>query len=137
MTLHRRSLRHTTWMILVVWLFALAAGVANACLLTEPNASSPLSLTAIPHEIPFAEIHHGEQADPGNDGCLKFCDEASLAITKVDQPIADDGPGVVGRLQQVWGPATTLPIATQVRLQVTRPVHLTSPIAARPHCLTL
>lgn len=137
MTLHRRSLRHTTSMILVVWLFALAAGVANACLLTEPNASSPLSLTATPHETPFAEFLHGETADPGNDGCLKFCDEASLAITKVDQPIADDSPGVVGKLQLVWGPAMTLAIAAKVRVQVTRPMHLTSPIAARPHRLTL
>lgn len=132
MTLHRRSLRHTTWMILVVWLFALVAGVANACLLTEPNASSPLSLTAIQHEIPFAEFHHGEQADPGNDGCLKFAMKP-LAITKVDQPMADTSPGVVGKLQQVWGPAMTLAIAAQVRVQVTRPMHLTSPIAARPH----
>lgn len=137
MTLHRRSLRHTTWMILVVWLFALVAGVANACLLTEPNATGPLSLTAIPHEIPVAEFHHGEQADPGNDGCLKFCDEASLAITKVDQPIADGISGWVGVLHRPAVPTLASASAFQRRVHAASPAHMALPIDARPHRLTL
>jgi len=32
-------------MILVMWLFALGAGVANACLLNTPNDSSPSSFS--------------------------------------------------------------------------------------------
>ena len=121
----------------MVWLFALAAGVANACLLTEPNASSHLSLTAIPHEIPFAEFHHGEQADPGNDGCLKFCDEALLAITKVDQPIADGISGWVGVLHQPAVPTLASASAFQRRVHATSPAHMALPIDARPHRLTL
>lgn len=137
MHLHRRSLRHTIWMILAVWMFALGAGVANACLLSEPNGGSHSSFTAMPHEVPVAQTHHGQQADPGDAGCLKFCDEASLAITKVDQPIAHVSPGLVGMLHQVWGLSMTSAIAVQVRVQATSPVHLTLPIADRPHRLTL
>lgn len=137
MYLHRRSMRQTTGMILAMWLFALFAGVANACLLSEASAGSHPPFTARSHEVPVSQNHHGEQADPGDAGCLKFCDEASLAITKVNQPSADGSPGLVGLLHQVWGPSSTSAIAAQVRVQATRPVHLTLPIAARPHRLTL
>lgn len=137
MHLHRRSLRQTTWMILAVWLFVLVAGVANACLLSDPSAGSPPPFTAVPHEVPVSQPHHGEQAGPGDAGCLKFCDEASLAITKVDRPIADGSPVLMSMLHQAWGPAMASAIAAQVQVHATRPVHLTLPIAARPHRLTL
>ena len=137
MHLYRRSLRHATWMILAVWLFALGAGVANACLLNEPNEGSHSSFTAMPQDVPVAQTHHGEQTNSGDTGCLKFCDETSLAITKVDQPIANVSPELVGVLHQVWGSSTTSAIATRARVQATRPVHLTLPTAARPHRLSL
>jgi hypothetical protein len=91
----------------------------------------------MPQDVPVVQTHHGEQSAPDDTGCLKFCDEASLAITKVDQPIADVSPGLVGMLHQGWGPSMTSVIAAQVRVQATRPVHLTLPTAARPHRLTL
>lgn len=137
MHLYRHSLRHATWMILAVWLFALGAGVANACLLNESKNGSQSSFAAMPQDVPVAQTHHGEQSDPDDAGCLKFCDEATLAITKVDQPIADVSPGLVGMLHQAWGSTMASAIAAQVRVQATRPVHLTLPTAVRPHRLTL
>ncbi|MFW2355186.1 hypothetical protein [Hydrogenophaga sp.] len=137
MHLYRHSLRHATWMILTVWLFALGAGVANACLLNQSNSGSHSSFAAMPQDVPVAQTHHGEKSDPDDAGCLKFCDEASLAITKVDQPITDGSPVSVGVLYRASGPTIASATAVQVRVHATRPAHLALPIAARPHRLTL
>ncbi len=137
MHLYRHSLRHATWMILAVWLFALGAGVANACLLSQPNSGSHSSFAAMSQDVPVAQTHHGEQSDPDDAGCLKFCDEASLAITKVDQPIGCVSPVSVGALYRASGPTIASETAFQVRVHSTRPVQVALPIAARPHRLTL
>lgn len=137
MHLYRHSLRHATWIILAVWLFALGAGVANACLLNESHNVSHAAFGAMPHDVPVAQTHHGEQSAPDDAGCLKFCDEASLAITKVDQPIADGSPGTVGVLYRTSGSTIASATAFEVRVHSTRTAHVTLPIAARPHRLTL
>ena len=137
MHLYRHSLRHATWMILAVWLFALGAGVANACLLNESNNSSHSLIAAMPQDVPVAQTHHGKQSAPDDAGCLKFCDEASLAITKVDQPIADGSSGSVGVLHRTAVPTLASEAAFQRRVHATRPAHMALPIDARPHRLTL
>lgn len=83
--LHRRALRHTVRWTLLVWLFALGASVANACLFTPGGSGGlPAALVSQP-----AAHGHGEDAPPahhapGDDGllgCLKFCDGgASLLV---------------------------------------------------------
>ena len=137
MHIHRRSLRHATRIILAVWLFALGAGVANACLLSEPDHGGHDSSTVSPHHESVAQGHHRAQSDPVDAGCLRFCDEAPLAITKVDQPLADGSSGWVGVLSRAAAPTMATPTAVQLRIHATRPPHMASPIAARPHRLTL
>lgn len=137
MPIHRRSLRHTTWVILAVWLFALSAGVANACFLNDRVHGSHLLTQATPHDARVADSHHGAQTDHTDAGCLKFCDEAPLAIPKIDQPIADGGSGGVGVLYRTSPPAMASATKAHLRLHADRPAHLASPIAARPHRLTL
>ncbi len=137
MPIHRRSLRPATWLILAVWLFALGAGVANACFLTERVHGSDFSTQSTPHDVLVAEGHHGAQTEHTNAGCLKFCDEAPLAIPKVDQPIADGSPGWVGMLYRTSPPTMASATAVHMRVHENRPAHMASPIAARPHRLTL
>ena len=137
MPIPRRSLRHATWLILLVWLFATGAGVANACFLSERVHGHQASLQATPQEMPVAESHHGAPTDHTDAGCLKFCDEAPLAIPKVDQPVADGIPGWVGVLSRTSPPTLSAATSVHLRTHASRPAHMASPIAARPHRLTL
>lgn len=137
MHLSRRTMRHTTWMMLVVWLFAWGAGVANAGLLNTPSDSTQSSFSAANHGAPVVHAHQKQPSDSSTTGCLKFCDEPRLAITKSDQPIGDGGASVVGT--QSRAPVLTVASAGAALLSVTshRPAHMALPIAARPHRLTL
>jgi hypothetical protein len=137
MPINRRSLRHATWLILAVWLFAMGAGVANACFLNERVHGSHFSIQATLHDVLVAESHHGAQTGQTDAGCLKFCDEAPLAIPKVDQPITDGGPGWVGVLYRTLPAIVASATAVHLRVHANRPAHMASPIAAAPHRLTL
>jgi hypothetical protein len=100
---HRRQLRRTAWATLVVWLFALTAGVVNACVLTP--AGPPQHVV---RQVPHADIavqdaqagapivtgvgsrhDQGHGQDSGKVSCLKFCDDESSAIAKVKLPLVD------------------------------------------------
>jgi hypothetical protein len=137
MHLSRRSLRHITTMMLVMWLFALGAGVANACLLNAPNHSSQSSFSVATSGTPVVHAHQKEAPNPGTAGCLKFCDEPRLAIKKLNQPLSDGGGEMFATVPQA--PVLTVALAAPVRLPVLshRPAHLALPIATRPHRLTL
>lgn len=137
MNLYRRALRHATWTILAVWLFALGAGVANACLLSIPSENSHSSAPVEQQDLPAAHTQQPEQPDPGVAGCLKFCDESLLAVTKMDQPIADGSPETVGVAYRAWAPPVASAIAVQLSVNTRRPAHVALPIVARPHRLTL
>ncbi|MBI3367799.1 MAG: hypothetical protein HY021_04945 [Burkholderiales bacterium] len=111
----RRRLRRATWATLLVWLFALAAGVVNACALTprgavdgvdpqagivvhDKHASKP---TAAGHPCHHAQVDevdhhghghgHGHGQDSGKVSCLKFCDDECSAIAKVKLPVVGLG----------------------------------------------
>jgi hypothetical protein len=101
----RRSLRHAVWVALFAWVFALAAGVANACIVAVPGSAPPghekhrhthAAHESVDHSFARAEpADHGSLADldheneaglahddPGKAGCLKFCDDESTAWSK-------------------------------------------------------
>lgn len=87
----RRRLRRWAAQVLLVWLFGLAMGVANACTLEESthhhaNAEAAVSL---------AEHHHGdEQDDSGKANCLNFCEKSSIAAPQLK--VVDDGLAAFG-----------------------------------------
>lgn len=137
MHLSRRSLQHIARMILAVWLFAFGAGVANACLLNAPNDNTHASFSVASSGTPVAHAHQKEAPNPGTDGCLKFCEEPRLAITKLDQPLSEDVAVVVGTLAQALTPAVDSTTAVRLPVFAHRPAHLASPIVVRPHRLTI
>jgi hypothetical protein len=99
-----RRLRHIVWLTLLAWLFALTAGVVNACVLSMPDrvarelnsaqhAESALHMGG-PHTsmaesgahfnghetAATAQHEHGQDAD--QDSCLKFCNDEATALSK-------------------------------------------------------
>lgn len=137
MHLHHRTLRHTTWLMLVVWLFALGAGVANACLLDTAGDTSHASFHVTASGASIAHTHSQELPDPATAGCLKFCDESTLAIKQPGQPTHDGDASLWGMPDQAQAPAVASATAVPLPALTRRPVHLAVPIATRPHRLTL
>lgn len=106
MRLHLRRLRHFVWVALFAWVFALAAGVANACIVALPGSApaghenhrhvhervghDPVSAELTGHEGDHTGGYsHELQVDPGKSSCLKFCDDGSSALSKSGSPWFD------------------------------------------------
>ena len=90
----RRRLRRWAAQVLLVWLFGLAMGVANACALGEPvhhrsdAATTAASQTAQKH-------HHGdEQGDAAKVNCLEFCEKSSIGAPQLK--VAGDALAALG-----------------------------------------
>jgi len=86
---NHRAKRSTVFMVLLAWLFGLASGVANACLLQAQKTHA--------HSIASAEFSvasHGDEAHASAAPCLKVCDDGARSVPKPDLKIAqtDSGP---------------------------------------------
>ena len=90
---NRRARCSTAFAMLLVWLFALASGVANACLLEAHGThtrGSPLAhsrqagtvhgVISAAHAVAIETHHTGSGAS--NAPCLKVCDESSTSLVK-------------------------------------------------------
>jgi hypothetical protein len=87
-----RTKRNTAFVVLLVWLFALASGVANACLTQAKEIPGHSSLAT--HSSSSEKGHATSAAyggavskhDPGLEAsksqCLKVCDDGSQSLTK-------------------------------------------------------
>jgi hypothetical protein len=127
--IHRRRLRHFVWVALFAWVFSLAAGVANACIVAVPGSAPPghekkrhPSRESGNHDLALIEpAGHGTVAhadhehsggvahdDAGKAGCLKFCDNESSALSKNGILGFDQMPAhvAVGGLKIQPGPVT-------------------------------
>lgn len=89
---YSRTKRNTALLVLWVWLFALASGVANACLIqaNEMRGHGPLvehsSAAEKAHVISVAHIgtisEYGFGLEESKSQCLKVCDEGSQSLPK-------------------------------------------------------
>ena len=126
MFLARRQCKTLTTPVLGVWLFTLAAGVANACIPGEPPTAHPASSVALVAPQP------DESASPN---CAQFCNDATPLFAKLQR--VQDQPA--GKSMLVALPVVSWPadfgnrVATTVVLQPPPDV----PVLFRSHRLTL
>jgi len=77
--------RNSALMVLLVWLFALASGVANACLLEVRETHSHVAAAA------SSEMAHGFDISPGHAGAIGGHDDSSKTFEGPCQKVCDDG----------------------------------------------
>ena len=96
---HTRIKRNTAFAMLLVWLFMLASGVANACLLEAPEphsrvgmepagATSPAHAELVAHPVDSAG-HHDEPTS-SKESCLKACNDGTNALLKASSAVVID-----------------------------------------------
>lgn len=150
----RQRLRHTAWVTLFAWVFALFSGVANACLIqaAAPGAASfghskddpisrlvaevaPIGQQADPAHHRGAVESGGHDKDGGKAGCLKFCADGTSALSKVKSP-HPDLPGLALVVSAPGWPA--LPLAPDAHAQrAVRPATVGPPLFLRLLRLTI
>ncbi len=117
----RQRLRRFASGMLLVWLFALTAGIVNACVV-EPQLHQHTPVAAAPHQHEAVPGHHhdsstgaGEPEDqaPGAGGtaCGRFCDEPAASAAVFKQPASDlvHVLWLPAPLSQAWSGRTTVP----------------------------
>ena len=102
-------------MVLLVWLFALASGVANACLLEAHGTHSHVATagtSATAHAPAVLAGHAGAVAGRGNDSdtskapCLKVFDDGSHSLPKPHSGVDQTEPGLSPFVAVLWTAAT-------------------------------
>lgn len=96
----RRRQRATVWAVLLVWLFAIGAGIANACLLEPRHAHGHAGAGGLEVQagVVVSAGHRVEHAGGGKHDadlaskapCVKVCDETSqTAVSESTTPLLD------------------------------------------------
>lgn len=76
----RRHLRHWAASMLMLWLFGIGCGVAQACMLAHLQAAPPaIELTAA-GTLDSCEHQHEDDGGLAQAQCRDFCDKASTSI---------------------------------------------------------
>jgi len=98
---NRRYLRRWATLVLLMWLFGLAMGVANACALGEAGREARGAATTDhghgdrAHAVDsVAAIGDHHRADGNDANCLDYCEK--LSIGAPNPKVADNGTAMVG-----------------------------------------
>ncbi len=115
-----RTKRNTAFVMLLLWLFALTSGVANACLLespgsrshSNPHASAARALAhATSHAHPqqlgdrASAAGHGDP-DASKEACLKACDDGTRTAPKAYAGVEQVDPGPPPLVARLWVTST-------------------------------
>jgi hypothetical protein len=106
-----RTKRNTAFAMLLVWLFALASGVANACFLeaSEPHSRAVKGSSATTSQAPAELVahlgasagHHDDSAST-KESCLKFCDDGTHTLPKAYSGVDHTDPGPAPLVATLW-----------------------------------
>lgn len=106
-----RTKRSNAFLLLLVWLFALASSFANACLLEthEPHATTA-EISLVASGPAAAELLAKASVDPGHhdeaDGtkasCLKACDDGTRTLPKTYAGVDHNDPGPAPLVATLW-----------------------------------
>lgn len=111
----RRRLRRWAAQVLLVWLFGLAMGVANACALGEPAHHHSDAATTTAADAVQKHDHGNEQGDLAKVNCLDFCEKSSIGAPQLK--VVGDGLAALSFALPV---AHTLSVAGQTAPTVGR-----------------
>lgn len=112
-----RTKRRTAFAVLLVWLFAVASGVANACLLEISeapgfHAHSATSGSNHTDDLAAASVgrhstgdRHDNDSGASTPSCLKVCDDGSTALLKLQAGVDLSDPGIPPLVAVVWNAA--------------------------------
>ena len=113
-----RSKRNTASMMLLVWLFAVASGIVNACgleargdhaqVVTSEALGAAHARNAPAGPTPDADDQDGDELDISKAPCLKVCDDGSQALLKLKTfvDLADRGSSLTDSM--LWAVAIPL-----------------------------
>ena len=132
--------RNTAFVVLLVWLFAVASGVANACLLEVRQTHSHVDATAFLDAAQVAVIvpaHAGAVADESGLGearlkapCLKVCDDGSGSFPNQVLTAAHTDPGPAPLVMVLWS-ATARDVPALGRIGDVQPATPGLPVRVR------
>lgn len=114
-----RAKRGTLFVMVLVWVLALVAGVANACLLEGPGQHSQntedehFSVTRDVSEMPLRHLavgasHHEAESGSSNAPCLRVCDDRAQTLLKHPSGIALTDCGQAPFVAIAWSAAGQL-----------------------------
>ena len=115
-----RTKRLTAFGVLLVWLFALASGVANACLLETPDLQAQAvarSVVTAGRDVAESAVHpspsagHHDDSGDSKESCLKVCDDAAHTLTNASPGFDHADPGPAPLFATLW---TGLPLLASV-----------------------
>lgn len=105
-----RAKRSIVLALLLVWIFAMGSGVANACLLEAPSSHSVATSASGDHshapDALAAHSHdahgHGDDRGTSKESCLKACDDGSHTLLKAHSAFDQADPGPAPLVTTLW-----------------------------------
>ena len=143
---NHRTRRTTTFVALLVWAFALASGMANACLLETPGEHSSAGAS---HASEARHAHDSDalagdavtvdqdgDANASKESCVKACDDGSNAQIKLQTGVDLTDPAPAPFVVFAWNAATPV-VSAQSRFDDLRAPAMGPPFGPRYSRLTL